>query len=98
MQHNTIFEVVTTALVGLLLGMALRTLLFPSRMSPTERRYTALMMVGNAAIVSSFIPAAAIGVVVLILSVIKLGRIPRGEDLRHETPTIHKPKPGQTLV
>jgi hypothetical protein len=81
-QHDTIFEVVTTVLVALLLGMALRTLLFPSRMSTKARRYTALVLVGNAAIVSSFIPAVAIGVVVSLFSVIKLGRIAGGEDLR----------------
>ena len=73
MQHDMIFEVITTAIAGLMLGMAGRTLLFPSRMSPKMRQYTALLWVGSAAVVSSFIPAVAVGVVVLLFSVIKLG-------------------------
>jgi hypothetical protein len=82
MQHGITFELVTTALTGLLLGWAIWTFFFPSHMSPQERRYRALMLLGSAAVASGFIPAAAVGVVLVLFSVIKLGRIPRGERLQ----------------
>jgi hypothetical protein len=79
-QHDTIFELVTTVAVGLLLGMAIRTLFFPSRLSPKQRRYTALMLIGSAAVVSSYIPVAAIGVVLVLFSVIMLARGAQADD------------------